>query len=393
MTATDNGKRHVLILGGGYGGLACLRGLGRRLDPARYRLSLVDASPWHTIKTRFHERAVLPGRDLGVRYPLRTLAAASGARFRQDQVVAVDLGARRVEGRGGSHPYDLLVFALGGQINHFGVAGAAEHTVNLQTYEAACEAADRFTALGAGRPGGPRRRVMVVGAGIEGLEVAAMLRQAAPADRCEVTVIERDQAVLARSQCGDAQRRYLVEFLARREIGLRLGAAIRRVTGEGVELESGEAVPADLVYWCAGVRRVDLGGLEPGQPFRVGPTLQSPDHPEAFALGDFATVDSRDEFGNLASAQRAVYHGELAAENLGRHVAGRPLRPARYRPAGEMIGLGDWDGAGNLYGVPVTGLAAAAAKKGNELRYAAELFRDLPGTLLRGALALARGRP
>lgn len=377
------GKRQVVILGGGYGGLACLRGLGRRLDPGRYRLRLVDASPWHTIKTRFHERAVLASRDRGLRFPLATLAAASGAAFVQDEVTGLDLGGRTVVGRAGRYGYDRLLVALGGQIAHFGVPGAAEHTVHLQTYEAAREAARRFAALGPGR-------VLVVGAGIEGLEVAAMVRQAAPPDRCAVTVVEAGEALLGRSQGGDAQRRYLADFLARREIGLRLGSPIARVRADGVELADGTALPADLVYWCAGVQRVDLGGLEPGRPFGVGPTLQSPEHPEVFALGDFATVNSRDDWANLASAQRAVYHGALAAQNLARLEAGRPLRPARYRPEGELIGLGDWDGAGTVYGLPLTGVAAAAAKKGNEVRYLAELYRDLPGTALAGAVAVAR---
>jgi len=374
--------RNLLILGGGYAGLACLRALSGRLDPRRHAVRLLDAGPAHTIKTRFHERAVIRGRNLGLRLPLDALVAASGGEFVQDEVVGVDFRRRIVLGRRAEHPYHRLVIALGGRTTYLGVEGAERHTESLQTFEAADRCASRVAELGIGSPGGPRRRAVVCGAGIEGLEVAAMLRQVAPPAACEVTVVEKSDAVMARSQCREAERRYVAGYLARHEIGLRLGVGVRRVEEGGVVLESGERVAADLVVWCSGVRRVETEGIGAGAPFLVNRYLQSVEHPDVFAAGDFATVDSRDEFANLGSAQRAVYHGEVAAENLLRDEALRPMRPSRYRPVGEMIGFGDFDGVGVLYGAGVTGPAAALAKKANEVKYLAELYRHVPRAAL-----------
>jgi NADH dehydrogenase len=376
-------NKTVLILGGGYGGLACLRTLARKLDRTRYRIRLIDAEPHHTIKTRFHERAVLESRDFLIRFPLNALVRASGAEFVQDEIQSLDLPSRYASGKRGRYGYDRVVIAMGGHIAYFGVEGAREHTVSLQTYRDACECARRLKRLRLGRPGSPRRRIVVCGAGIEGLEVAAMVRQHASSRHCEVTVVERSEAVMARSQCRESQRQYLLRYLKRRDIGVRLGATIRNVDPRGVHLESGESIAADLVYWCAGVRRVEVEGTQSGVGFQVNRSLQRTDHPEVFALGDFATVDSRQEFSNLASAQRAVYHGQLVGENLRRYETLRPLRPARYRPLGELIALGDLDGVGIIRGIPVTGLAAAVAKKVNEVKYLAELCRDLPRSFLR----------
>lgn len=378
--------RQIVILGGGYGGLAALRRLGRDLDASRASILLVDAGEHHTIKTRFHEIAVSRSRDLFVRFSLPALARASRCGFRRARVKAVDFSRRCVAVEDGEVPYDRLVLALGGQTNTFGVPGAAEHAVSLQTYEAAAEGGRRVRFLGIDRAGGPRRRVVVCGAGIEGLEVAAMLRQKAPASRCTITVLERDEVLMARSQCREEQRRYAARYLHRHGIDVRLGATIQAVEPSGVRLASGEVLEAELVYWCSGVRRVDLEDLDPASPFSVDEFLQVPGHPEVFALGDFGTVVTRRPWANLGSAQRALYQGELAAENLLRAEAGRALRPADYRPKGEVIALGDRDGVGILEGVGVQGLTAAVLKKGIEAHYLVELLGDVPGHLARTAL-------
>jgi NADH dehydrogenase len=356
------------------------------VDPTAYAVRLLDATPYHTIKTRFHERAVVGSREFLVRLPLETLVGASAGEFVQDEVRAIDFRRQIIVGRDAEHPYHRLVIALGGQTTYLGVPGAELHTESLQTFEAADRCSRRIAELGIGRTG-PRRRVLVCGAGIEGLEVAAMVRQVARRDTCDVAVLEKSGQVMARSQCREGERRYVVRYFARHGIELRLGTGVARVEAGGVVLEDGRRLEADLVVWCSGVRRVEIGGVEPGAPFVVNRYLQSTQHPDVFAIGDFATVDSRDEDANLGSAQRAVYHGPLAAENLWRDETLRPMRPARYRPIGEMVGFGDFDGVGVVYGVGVRGAAAAVAKKGNEVKYLAEIYSDLPRAGLRKLLA------
>jgi NADH dehydrogenase len=353
---------------------------------------LIDATPYHSVKTRFHERAVLASREALVRLPLSTLVAASGGEFVQDEILGIDFQQRVVQGRSEPHSYDRLVVALGGEIAYFGVEGAAEHTVSLQTHEQAVECCRRVSLLRVESPGGRARRVVVVGAGIEGLEVATMLRQEFSVRECEILVLDRSATLMAQSQCRDPQREYVRAYLERHAITLRLGATIRAVGAGHVVLESGESLASDLTFWCSGVRPVSLAGVGEGEPFHVGPFLQNEKHPDVFAIGDFATVDSLQEAANLRSAQRADYHGTLVGENLCLREEGRPMKPARYRPVGELTALGDLDGVGLVLGVPLTGLRAALLKKAHEAKYLADTFRDVPWAVAQGLLALGRQR-
>lgn len=379
-------SRRIVILGGGYAGLAAVRRLGRLLR-GRDSVLLVDESEAHVAKSRLYEVGVTASKNLLVRFPLSALARTSGAQFWRTRVRGADLGRKVLFTDEKTFPYDYLVLAAGGKPEYYGVPGAKERTISLQTYEGALEGSRRFARLGLTKPRGPRRDVVVCGAGLEGVEVAAAVRQQASPERCSVTVVERGPEIMASSQCTDAQRSYVRTYLERRGVDVRLGAAVREVSEQAVVLASGEALPADLVYWCAGTRREALTGIEDGRaPLRVDEFLQCRDHPEVFGAGDFAAVDPDSGWVNLASAQRAIFHGDTAAENLVRTSGGRALRPARYKPQGELVALGDFDGVGVVRGVPVYGVAAAALKRAVEARYLTELYADLPRSLLGIAL-------
>jgi NADH dehydrogenase len=377
-------RKKILILGGGYGGLAVLRKLARRPRRSDDSIALIDESPFHTIKTRFHEVAIYRNRDRLIRFPINLFTRSVAAEFVQDRVERIHFARKSVITTRGEHPYDILVITLGGRTNYFGVRGARAHTVNLQTYDSAMECNRRIGTLGLLDRRGPVRRAVVCGAGIEGIEVAAMLRQYAGPRRCEIGIIEKNDQIMARSQCRDRQREYLHEYFRKNSIELRLESTIRQVSRRGVFLESGEKIEADLVLWCSGVTRVLIKGIPKARAFEVSTALQAKKHPEVFSVGDFTTVDSRAEWSNLLSAQRALYQADIVAENVARLDRGRPAVTEDYRPRGELIGLGDFDGVGILSGIPVQGKAAALAKKANEAKYLKDLFQDVPRFLLRG---------
>jgi NADH dehydrogenase len=377
-------RKKILILGGGYGGLTVMRKLARRLSPSYYSIALIDESSHHTIKTRFHELAVYQNRGRFIRYPNRIFTRSAGANFIQARVQRIRFAGRSVRTTNGDYPYDILVLALGGETKYFGVRGAKSNTVNLQTYDAAVECSRRIEQLGVLDERGPVRRVLICGAGIEGIEVAAMLRQYADPTRCEVLIIEKNDQIMDRSQCRDRQREYLHAYFRRKRIELRLASSIRQVGKRGVYLESGERIESDLVIWCSGVSRVVVTGIPKKRAFEVSETLQGLKYPEVFSIGDFAVVSSHGQWSNLLSAQRALYQADIVAENITCREEGRIGRAEDYRPKGELIGLGDFDGVGILGGIPVKGKAAALAKKANEAKYLKDLFQDVPRSLLRG---------
>jgi len=84
-------RKKILILGGGYGGLAVMRKLARRLSRDHYSIALLDESPYHTIKTRFHELAVYPNRGRFLRYPIRIFTRSADADFFEERVERIPL--------------------------------------------------------------------------------------------------------------------------------------------------------------------------------------------------------------------------------------------------------------------------------------------------------------
>ncbi|MBN2232702.1 MAG: FAD-dependent oxidoreductase [Deltaproteobacteria bacterium] len=366
---TNRGE--LVIVGGGYAGLACLRTAARGL-PAGWRIRLVDAGFRHQVKARFHERVARPSRDRLVWKSLGSLAAAAGAEWVQDTVIELDPGRQWVVGRRETYRYDILVLAAGAGIAYFGIPGAAEHAIHTQEYESVVRGCRRVQELASRAATGERVRLAVSGAGVEGVEVAAMVRRVLPRPAGEVILTARSADILPRAGITDAQRAYVREYCRRTGIELQLDTAATAVTAAGLEV-AGDCLAADLVLWCAGVRPRVLPGMPDGRPLTVNRFLQSERWADVFAVGDVAVVAGGTGDANQASAQRAVFHGDRAGANVRRLVAGKPLRRVDYHSHGELIALGDGDGVGIVGGVPLCGLKVALLKRVNEWRYAAML--------------------
>nr|WP_241770019.1 FAD-dependent oxidoreductase [Cellulosimicrobium sp. MM] len=180
-------------------------------------------------------------------------------------------------------------------------------------------------------------RVVVVGGGATGVEVAgalaelrtAGLRPAYPeihGDAFEVKIVQRGGEVL--KSFHPKLRRYAAEELRRRGVGLHLGAGVAEVLPDAVVLTDGTRIRSDLTVWSAGVHpheEVDDWGLPRGEGGRVvvGDDLQVEGLPGVFAAGDIAISPA----GLPQLAQPAIQSGEQVARNIEALLAGRPRRP------------------------------------------------------------------
>ena len=114
-------KARVVVVGGGYAGLACLRGLASEVKSGTIEVLLIDSSPSHAIKSRFHERVFSRLREPGISFSLKKLAAIEEANFINDEILSIDFNGCLLAGRFGEYSYDVLVLAMGGRAEYYGI--------------------------------------------------------------------------------------------------------------------------------------------------------------------------------------------------------------------------------------------------------------------------------
>jgi NADH dehydrogenase len=350
---------HVVVLGGGFGGL----GAAVNLRDAGVDVTLVDRNDYHTFQPLLYQVATDLLEASAVGHPLRDLFRDHpDATVHSGDVTGIDLDARQVTfAKREPMPYDYLVLALGAQATFFGVEGAAEHAFPLYTLADALrlrahvlgvwEDADRDPALvDAGA-----LNVAIVGGGPTGVESAGALAElyghdfakdypGVPPDKAHIILLEAGPDILGmfRSDIRSYARRALTE----RGVDVRTGEIVAEVDADSVTLKSGEVIPTRTLVWGAGLVAnplVKTLGIELQHGDRV-PTeadLSLAGHPEVFVIGDIAwtTVEGSDRaLPQLGSV--ALQAGEHAAHNIARQVAGEPTEPFRYHDKGTMATIG-----------------------------------------------------
>jgi NADH dehydrogenase len=362
---------HVVVLGGGFGGLAVVRGL----EGAGARITLVDRENHHLFQPLLYQVATAGLGAPDIAYPIRSIfARRPDVSVLMDEVRAVDLAARRVQLAGGSLAYDYLVIALGGVTSYFGKPEWEEFAPGLKTVVDAQLIRQRLLGLfeQAEREADPavRRRLMtlvVVGGGPTGVELAGALaeltrhvlvndfRRIDPT-QTHIVLVDRGDRLLSMmpEPLSEAARRTLVEMGV--EVRLQTGVSD---LGDGWVQLGAERLEVGMVLWAAGVQANpvtrSLGvELDRAGRVKVAPDLSLPGHSEVFAIGDIATVVDRDG--------QPVPGIAPAAMQGGGHVA-RVIREAMHPTRAEGVprpAFDYWD-----KGIMATiGRSAAVAKSG-----------------------------
>src|SRR4029453_63758 len=280
-TATLAGHR-IVIVGGGAGGLPLAAKLGDRYGRSGFaQITLVERNATHGWKPLLHE--VAAGRMDADAHDLDYLAIAywHHFRFRQGALCGLDRARReitldKVISPDGEEilprrtlPYDTLVICIGSVSNDFGVPGAAEHPICLDTLEEAERVHRRLLAVwvradgGAAEGASAQVHIVIIGAGATGVELAAEIRQTTrahalyglehldPARNIRLTLLEAAPRILP--QLSERLSVAAAELLQRLDVDVRASQRVTGVDGEGVRTQSGEFFRADLVVWAAGI--------------------------------------------------------------------------------------------------------------------------------------------
>jgi NADH:ubiquinone reductase (H+-translocating) len=375
---------HIVIAGGGAGGLELVTRLGNSLGKAgAARITLIDRALTHLWKPLLHEIAA--GSMDSHAHELDYLAQAHwhhfafchGALDGIDQAkkcvtvapIADENGVEIIPERELS--YDVLVVAIGSVTNDFGVPGVLEHAFRLDH----AEDAEKFhrklinTCVAKNYTAGDRNlNLVVIGGGATGVELVAELHNTTrvlaayglenfdPARDIHLRLFNADARLLPALPERIAEA--VTGILKGLEIDVRCAEQVTEVGADFVRTKDGSVFPADLIVWAAGVRAprrlAGIGGLETNRANQlvVLPTLQSTRNPDIFALGDCAACTRHDGKGTIApTAQAAHQQATHLARTIKRRLRGLPPQEFRLHDYGTLVSLGEYSTIGTLMGL------------------------------------------
>ncbi len=355
------GAQRILVLGGGFAGLWSALAAARQLDhlglgPDAVEVLLVNRDAFHAIRVRNYEPDLAP-----LRVPLETVLAPAGVRWLVAEVGGIDPMARTVTVHTAAGAqvlaYDRLVFALGSELRRPQLPGLAVHGFDVDTYGGASRLAGHLEALAEHTDGAGRFTAVVVGAGLTGIEAACELpnRLRAVQERTgrsqPVRVVLVDHNRHVGSDMGDGARPVIEEALAALGVECRLGVRVACLDDRQIRFDSGEAIPAHTVVWCAGMRASPLaaGCGVPTDGFGrlpVDADLRVEGLSGVFAAGDSARLGLEDGHTTVMSCQHGRPMGRFAGHNAVCDLLGLPLLPLRIDWYTTILDLGPW---GALY--------------------------------------------
>jgi NADH dehydrogenase len=356
---------HVIVIGGGFGGLAIVRQLARARRRGRLatRVTLIDRRNHHTFQPLLYQVATagLQTQDVGI--SLRAILRRQDVEIRLGEVAGIDTDHRTVTlSDGATLAYDHLVVAAGAITEDFGVPGVAEHAFGLKSLAEATmlrnEVLRRFeegsTAPAEGGAEDGTLSFVIAGGGPTGVELAGALAElvdlvvrrdhpSLDVGRVRIVLVEaRDQLLGGfTARAGGAALEGLVE----RGVDVRLEVGIAEVAADHVTLTDGEVIPTRLVVWAAGVAASPLAALL-GVPLARARRIPIDEHLRVvgldgvFAIGDIAAGEDADGRPLPQVAPVAIQHAGHVARLLTDEAAGRTTPAFRYRDKGSMATIG-----------------------------------------------------
>ena len=342
------GPKNVLIIGGGFAGLACAQKLAH--DP-RFQVTLIDKENHHLFQPLLYQVATTSLAAPDIARSLRgILSDADNVKVLLDTITRIDPVAKIATSDKRQYPFDYLVLACGARTSFFGKDEWAEHTIGLKSLQDAHRV--RARVLGAleraevTEDHAERRRLMtilLIGGGPTGVELAGafsdLVRRAI---RTDFRNIDPADLKIVLVQSGDRLLKPfdpdLSEYAKRRlqDLGVEilLGPRVDDIQPGRAHLNKASSsslvcpdgwVEAETIIWAAGVQANDLTkqiGVETDRAGRIAvePDLSLPGHPDLFAAGDI--IDLKDKNGvqvpglSPAAAQAGKHIAKLLKEEL-----------------------------------------------------------------------------
>jgi NADH dehydrogenase len=337
-----DGKKHIVVLGGGFGGLEFCK----RFHSRDARITLVDRTNHHLFQPLLYQVATAGLGATEIAQPIRSiLSDRPDITVLMDDVLDFNLADKKVVLRENTLKYDFLVLALGGRNSYFGHPEWEAFAPGLKSLNDAVRIRSHvlraFEKAENDMDAGEHEKLMtivLIGGGPTGVELAGAFAELARTvlrrdfrhidpTQARIILLEGSPVILGNfppDLSASAQRQ--LEALG---VHVRTNTRVKDIREGEVELQNGEKIRAGTILWAAGVSAVGLtqklgAELDKAGRVKVNPNLSLPGHPEVFAIGDMALVRGDDG--------QPVPGISPAAMQMGRHVAGILAEWIRYGP-------------------------------------------------------------
>jgi NADH dehydrogenase len=379
---------HIVILGGGFGGVAAAQRLekltGGRKKSLNIETTLVSQSNYLLFTPMLAEVAGSSLVAQNISAPVR--AACPNTRFLRAAVELIDPETQTVSVRRSATqspetiPFDHLVLALGAVPNFYGLPGMQEHSYSLKTLEDATRLRNHVISLleraDVEIDGAERDRQLtfvVAGGGFAGTEIAAELFDLVHSiiryypniepDELRFVLIHAQNRILP--ELSPELADYSLKKLRARGIEFILEARVSAATNAAVSLKDGRSIPTYTIVWTAGNQPSPTLNTLPNKrnsrgAIMVESTLRVKDASNLWAIGDCAQIPDALQDGKFypPTAQHALREGKLVAENIVAVLERQEPKPFRFRSFGLLVALGHRTGVAELMGLRFSGFLA-----------------------------------
>ena len=375
----------VVIIGGGFGGLAA----AQQLNSDLLDVTLIDRRNYHLFQPLLYQVATGSLSPGDIAAPLRgVLSRQRNTRVLLGTVVDVDPDSKRVFLEDGAIlEYDSLIVAAGSQTSYFGHNEWQEWAAGLKSVEEAItirhkilyafEVAERIFDA-------PQRRAwltfVIVGAGPTGVELAGAIGEIAQQTlKNDFRSINPGEAKIILL---DGAPRVLMNFpqdlaekatgaLAKLGVDVKCGVRVNDLDKDGLTIEIDnrtDSIAARTVIWAGGITALPLGKLlairskaetDKGGRIKVKSDLTIPNYPDIYVIGDLASAAGRDGKMLPGLAQVAMQGGSYAAKSIVRKVKGQPELPEfHYFDKGSLAVIGRAAAIADVFGFRMSGFLA-----------------------------------
>jgi len=344
-------KPRVVILGGGFGGLAAAAALGHDAE-----VTVVDRNNYQTFLPLLYQVATAGIAADHIAYPIRGALRKTGGRFHMGSPIAIDHKNKTVKLDSSEViPFDHLVIALGSVTADFGIPGVHEYGLGMKSihdsltirseimrrYEDLCRFSDDT-----------RLKVVVVGGGPTGVEMAGALGelvkgplrndQAEAAANIDIYLVEAGQRLLP--MFAESLTTRAKEDLEKLGVNVMLKTAVKSLESGQINFADGSTMRAHVMVWAAGVTSApaiyDLNIPTEGSRLKTEQTLQISNYPYIWAIGDCSGAKGSNGRFLPQVAPVAMQQGRFVAAQIKRAMRGEPLKDFVYKDKGSMATIG-----------------------------------------------------